>query len=230
MLTAWQSRTLIGDAFTAGARNVLLVHGWNSSPWGGCELQLAAAMRGSYDHVLAYAYPSVLDIGDNASWLRSEIVRRYPGVTFDIVGFSEGGLVARAAIEPGAWNGGQTISASVRNLVTIATPHTGILSDAGPSLLDDIGGSEMRPGSAFLRALNDHPDTGGVKYGFIAGAAWHAGSSTSDGLVSVDSALGTNAVTTQRAATLPLVHAVPAGDGGMPCDSHVYTTIKSWIR
>ncbi len=228
MLTAWQRRALVGDAFAPGARNVLLVHGWNSSPWDGCELQLAAAMRGTYDRVLAYAYPSALDIGENAAWLRDAIAR-YPGVAFDIIGFSEGGLVARAAVEPGAWNGGRTIAASVRNLITIATPHLGIMPDAGPSLLGDLGGSEMRAGSAFLQALNassSAPATG-VHYGFIAGGAWRDGS---DGLVSADSALARGIIANARTATLPLVHATPTGAGGMPCDPRVYDTIRAWVR
>jgi hypothetical protein len=227
MLTAWQRRALVGDPFAPGARNVLLVHGWNSSPWDGCELELAAAMSGSYDHVLAYAYPSALDIGANADWLRKEIAARYPGVTFDIVGFSEGGLIGRAAVEPGAWNGGQTIAASVRNLITIATPHTGLLPDAGPSLLSDLGAAEMRPGSPFLRALNEHPGPNSVNYALIAGAGWR--DAASDGLVSVESALGQGAVTAQRTAVLPLVHATPDGIGGMPCDPLVYNTIKAWV-
>ncbi len=227
MLTAWQRRALIGDEFAPGERNVLLVHGWNSSPWNGCQLALAAAMRGVYDHVLAYAYPSALDIGENAAWLRAEIAGRYPGVTFDIVGFSEGGLVGRAAIEPGAWNGGQTIAASVGNLITIATPHTGILPDAGPSLLADAGISEMRAGSAFLRALNEGAAPGAVRYGFIAGAGW--GDGASDGLVGVASALGGGAIAPWRTATLPLVHATPDGVGGMPCDPRVYDTIRAWV-
>ena len=237
MLTAWQRRALVGDAFAPGARNVLLIHGWNSSPWDGCELQLAAAMRGAYDNVAAYAYPSALDIGENAVWLRDAIAARYPGTTFDIIGFSEGGLVARAAAEPGAWNDGRTIAASVRNLITIATPHTGILPDAGPSLLGDLGGAEMRPGSTFLQALNasssappttdDPRPATGVRYGLIAGGAWRDGS---DGLVTADSALARGIIPNARTATLPLVHATPTGAGGMPCDPHVYQTIRSWAK
>ena len=226
MLTAWQRRALIGDAFAPAKRNVLLVHGWNSSPWDGCELQLAAALRQVYDNVAAYSYPSALDIGENAVWLRDAIAARYPGVAFDIVSFSEGGLVARAALEPGAWNGGQTIAASVRNLITIATPHLGVLPDAGPSLLSDTASSEMVAGSSFLRDLNLHPETGGVRYGLIAGAGWRV---TSDGLVGVDSALGRGTLVPFRTATLPSVHA-SGGTGGMPCDQRVYDAIRAWAR
>ncbi len=226
MLTAWQRRALVGDVFTAGKRNVLLVHGWNSSPWDGCELQLAAGLRGAYDNVVAYAYPSALDIGENAVWLRDAISARYPGVMFDVVGFSEGGLVARAAIEPGAWNGGQTIAASVRNLITIATPHLGVLPDTGPSLLSDAASSEMVAGSSFLRDLNTDPQTGGVRYGLIAGAGWRV---TSDGLVSVDSALARGTLVPRRTATLSSIHA-SGGTGGMPCDTRVYDAIRAWVR
>ncbi len=255
MLTAWQRRALVGDAFTPDTRNVLLVHGWNASPWDRCELQLAAAMRGTYDRVLAYAYPSALDIGDNAAWLRDAIAERDPGAAFDIIGFSEGGLVARAAVEPGAWNDGRTIAAPVRNLITIATPHLGILPDAGPSLLGDLGGAEMRSGSTFLQALNkrEHQTIGeqldttmtpdasqqarlpsqgrgrGVnspRYGLIAGGGWRDGS---DGLVSADSALGRGVIADARTMTLPLVHAT-AGGGGMPCDAQVYEAIRSLVR
>ena len=226
MLTAWQRRALVGDAFVPGARNVLLVHGWNSSPWDGCELQLAAAMRGTYDRVLAYAYPSALDIGENAVWLRDAIAARYSGVTFDIIGFSEGGLVGRAAVEPGAWNDDRTIAAAVGNLITVATPYLGIRPDAGPSLLGDFGSAEMRPGSQFLRALNAHATTGSVRYGFVAGGAWRDGS---DGLVSADSALARGVIPGARTTTLPLVHATPGG-GDMPCDARVYEAIRSWVK
>ena len=225
MLTAWQRRALIGGTLTPGKRNVLLVHGWNSSPWDGCELRLAAGLRETYDNVAAYAYPSALDIGENAVWLRDAIRTRYPNVAFDIVGFSEGGLVARAALEPGVWNGGQTIAASVRNLITIATPHLGVLSDTGPSLLSDTASSEMVAGSPFLRDLNTHPETGGVRYGLIAGAGWRV---TSDGLVGVDSALGRGTLVPYRTATLPSVHA-SGGTGGMPCDQRVYDAIRTWV-
>ena len=226
MLTAWQRRALIGGSLTPGKRNVLLVHGWNSSPWDGCELRLAAGLRETYDNVAAYAYPSALDIGENAVWLRDAIRTRYPGVAFDIVGFSEGGLVARAALEPGAWNGGQTIAASVRNLITIATPHLGVLPETGPSLLSDTASSEMVAGSSFLRDLNMHPETGGVRYGLIAGAGWRV---TSDGLVGVDSALGRGTLVPYRTATLPSVHA-SGGTGGMPCDQRVYDAIRVWAQ
>ena len=228
MLTAWQRRALMGDAFVPGARNVLLVHGWSSSPWDGCELQLAAAMHGAYDHVSVYAYPSALDIGENARWLRDALSARSPGTAFDVIGFSEGGLIGRAAIEPGDWNGGSTIAGSVRHLVTIATPHDGLLPDAGPSLLSDLASLQMRAGSEFLRGLNQHPDTGGVRYTTIAGNGW--GDRTSDGLVGVDSALGSGVLAPARAITLPLMHAPTLGGAGMPCEARVYDAIASAVR
>jgi hypothetical protein len=228
MLTSWQRRAIFGDTFEAGQRNVLLIHGWNSSPWDGCQLQLSAALHATYDHVAAYSYPSALDIGENAAWLRDAIAARYPGVTFDVVGVSEGGLVARAAVEGGAWNDGRTIAQSVRNLITIATPHLGVLPETGPSLLSDLASSEMRADSRFLTSLNARPDSGPVRYTAIAGDGWRDG--TSDGLVGVDSALGRGVLPRARAVTLPLVHAPSLGGDAMPCDAQVYKTIASVAR
>ena len=86
----------------------------------------------------------------------------------------------------------------------------------------------MRPGSAFLTALNAHPTMGAAHYGFIGGDGWH--DRASDALVSVDSALARGILSGQRTATLPLVHAMPSGDGGMPCDPRVYAAIRAWVR
>jgi hypothetical protein len=157
-------------------------------------------------------------------WLRDAIAARYPGVTFDVVGVSEGGLVARAAVEPGAWNDGRTIAQSVRNLITIATPHLGVLPDTGPSLLSDLASSEMRAGAQFLADLNARPDSGPVRYTTIAGDGWRG---ASDGLVGVDSALGRGVLTSARAVTLTLVHAPSLGADAMPCNAQVYQTIAA---
>jgi hypothetical protein len=226
LLSAWQQRQLVGAGFERGTRNVLLIHGWNSSPWDGCMLALAAAMSSRYERVASYAYPSAVDIASNARWLRDALAARYgAGVSFDIIGFSEGGLVARAAIEAGAWNDGRTIASSVGTLVTIATPHLGLAPEAPRSLLGDEASEQMRAGSAFLRALNDGASHEGVRYFAIAGdgAPGRAG----DGLVEVASALGGGAVAFDGTATVPLVHA-PSRDGavrGMPCDASVYAVL-----
>lgn len=228
LLSAWQEHDIIGQTLAPDARNVLVLHGWNSSPWDGCTYELIGALSSDYDRVAAYVYPSVLDIASNARWLREFIQQRYPGVTFDVVAFSEGGLVARAAIEPDAWNGGDTMP-GVRNLITIATPHEGLLPDALPSLLGDVAAAQMHAGSTFLRALNAGPHQGAARYLLIAGSGGAGGSS--DGLVPLDSALARGALDPAGTATLPLVHARFYGaSAAMPCDPRVYAQIAAWAR
>lgn len=226
MLKAWQPRQIIGGELTRGARNVLVIHGWNASPWEACQLALMQSLSSRYDHVAAYAYPSALDINESARWLRDEIIRRYPGVIFDIAGFSEGGLLARAAIESGPWNGGMTIASQVARLVTIATPHFGLIPGLDPSVLGDVAAEQMRPESAFLRDLNAAPRPSSTSYASIAGNAADGG--RSDGLVGVESALGRGIVDASAAVTLPLLHASTYGGGtGMPCDASVYRAIAN---
>ncbi|MEX2246324.1 MAG: hypothetical protein WEC75_06525 [Dehalococcoidia bacterium] len=220
-LPGWQDRALLGRPFAPGERNVLVLHGWNGSPWDGCMLRLAEALAARYDNVLAYAYPSALDIESNATWLRDAIAERYPGVTFDVVAFSEGGLVARTAIEPGEWNGGRTIASHVRTLVTIGTPHDGLLADLPPSWLGDIASLQMRPGSTFLRELNAAPRPGNVRYALIAGDTGHG----SDGIVPVESALARTTLTPAATAVLPLPHTASPTTPHLPCDPAVYAAI-----
>jgi hypothetical protein len=227
LLAAWQQRQILGAAFTSGAHNVLVIHGWNSSPWDGCMLSLTAALSAQYDNVAAYAYPSALDIAANAAWLRDRLRSLPAGTRLDIVAFSEGGLVARAAIEPGAWNNGRTIGAAVRALVTIATPHEGLLPDALPSVLGDVAASQMRAGSPFLRALDAYPAQGATRYFLLAGTG--AAGGASDGTVPLASALGHGVLAPAATATLPLVHApYYGGPAAMPCDARVYEQIVAW--
>ena len=218
LLTAWQSRLLVGAGFGEGERNAFVVHGWNGSPWDACQLGLMEAMASSYDHVAAYAYPSALDIRENARWLR-EALAGTDG-SFDIVAFSEGGLVARAAIED---EGGGEIAQRVGRLITVATPHLGLLPDVPDSFLGDAASAQMREGSAFLGALNARPRAGVRQYA-IAGD----GEGGSDGLLSIDSALGRGVLSLEGEAVLPLRHAPSAAGAGMPCDPAVYETIRAW--
>ena len=227
LLKPWQRHGLVGQLGAAG-KTALVIHGWNASPWDACQLALMAGLSRAYGRVVAYAYPSALDINESARWLRDEITANYPDATFNVIGFSEGGLVARAAIEPGAWNGGQTIAASVRHLITIATPHTGLVAGLGPSVLGDIAAAQMHPGSELLRALNASPPGVATRYFAIAGDG--AGDRVSDTLVSVDSALGRGVLAPEGMAVLPLLHAATYGGGpGMPCDPRVYDTIADRV-
>jgi len=222
MMRPWQERSVLGAEFVLGERNALIIHGWNSEPWDGCQLSLAAGIAPYYDNVAAVAYPSAFDIVGNGAWLREEIERRWPDTQFDIIAFSEGGLVARAAIEAHAWNGDTQIAADVGRLVTIATPHEGIDAGAPLSVLNDEAALQMRPGSEFLREVNDGPRHDGVRYQLIAG---DLGNGT-DGVVPRESALGGGALRASQTAVLGLAHS-PSGVAprGMPCDAAVYETV-----
>ena len=68
------------------------------------------------------------------------------GEQFDLVGFSLGGLVSRYYVQKlGGWE-------RVRRLVTISSPHNGTLT---AFFRRNAAARQMRPGSAFLAALND---------------------------------------------------------------------------
>jgi hypothetical protein len=224
LLKAWQPPSLIGDPPATGARNVVVIHGWNASPWDACQLDLMQALASTYDHVSAFAYPSALDIAESAREFSAAVARLDSGASFDIVGFSEGGLVARAAIEPGPWNGGERISGRVPHLYAIATPHNGVLPNLAPSVLADVASEQMRTGSAFLRELNEGTPPATTRYIAVAGNAADAGES--DGLVGVESALGIGTLPAASRVTLPLLHASTYGGGaGMPCDPAVYRVL-----
>jgi hypothetical protein len=224
MMKPWQKRSVAGAEFEPGMRNALVIHGWNSEPWDACQLELVAGIAPYYDRVAALAYPSALDIAENGNWLRAEIERRWRDVPFDIISFSEGGLVARAAIEPHAWNGDRPIDAAIGRLVTIATPHEGIEPGAPLSPLNDEAARQMRPGSDFLRELNDAPSHVGVRYELIAGDLGNG----SDGIVPLASALGGGRLGAARTAVVGLGHSPSMGSPrGMPCDPDVYAAVGS---
>jgi len=71
-------------------------------------------------------------------------------VEVDVVGVSMGGLVARYAAAPRG-DGGRRLR--IRRLYTISTPHRGAQMATLPTV--DRRALDMRPGSAFLEALDD---------------------------------------------------------------------------
>lgn len=71
---------------------------------------------------------------------------------FDVIGFSMGGLVARAVAAPPGPSG--TVPAlNVRRMYTIGTPHRGAKGATLPSLDPKV--RAMRPGSPFLARLDE---------------------------------------------------------------------------
>ena len=243
-LTTRQKRDLIQpDPFVMGERNVLFIHGFNGSPGDDCMSEVINVLEGLYDHVAAYQYPSALSIEKNAKWLADEISRQFPDGNFDIVGYSEGGLVARTLIEQNQFQD------RVDNLVTIATPHKGILEATALSLLPlpAIAGPgasipidvlrtmfpavfQQMYGSEFLRNLNAAYKPGHTEYHTIAGTD-KAGSDT-DGVVKVNSAHGTDIFTPAQSETIPNIsHSQNTGSPSswMPCDQRVYDLLKRWL-
>ena len=222
MMKPWQERRILGAEFRPGERNVLVIHGWNSEPWDACMLALADGLSRTYANVAAVAYPSAFDITESANWLREELESRWAETPFDIVAFSEGGLVARAAIEAHAWNGDRVLAANVQRLITIATPHEGLLEAAPPSMLDDVANQQMRPGSPFLRELASFEAPVGSEYHLIAGDT----GSGHDSIVSNESALARTTLSPETRATLRLPHSPGRPGGrGLPCDEQVYELI-----
>lgn len=224
MMKPWQRRRVLGAEFRPGERNVLVIHGWNSEPWDACMLALAGGLSRTYDNVAAVAYPSAFDITESANWLRAEIESRWVETPFDIVAFSEGGLVARATIEAHSWNRNRMAAADIDRLITIATPHEGMLDAAPPSMLGDVANQQMRAGSPFLRELATGEPPVGTSYHLIAGDT----GSGDDSIVAIHSALARDTLTAKTRTTLRLPHSPGRPGGrGLPCDEQVYATIDN---
>lgn len=135
---------------TVAARPVLLLHGvlCNAGVWLGMRRRLCARGAGPI-YTLSYGPPlaSIEDFADELATRIEEILRDTGASSVLVVGHSMGGLVARAYLR--RCGGGR-----VAQLVTIGTPHHGsVLAGRFPGRCL----AEMRPGSAWLRALNASP-------------------------------------------------------------------------
>jgi pimeloyl-ACP methyl ester carboxylesterase len=137
-----------------------------------------------------FTYPSDQPIADSARSLGEQLAalqQRVAGLEYDLVCHSMGGLLARQYVEGDAYAGG------VRHLVMLGTPNAGSTwatyrialeleehyhlwrhePNWSPSwmITDGLGeaGTDLKPGSAFLAALNARPRRAGVKYTIVAG-------------------------------------------------------------
>lgn len=241
-----ECRSFTPNGFMPEERNLLILHGWIGTlpPMDGCLGQLIGALRPIYDNVVGCQYPSGEDIGANSAWLRDELDRQCPSCRFDIVGYSEGGVLARYATEQSGGFGER-----VDNLVTIATPHEGfdkahMIAETLSRLFcpvnpDYIALQQMRPGSSFLSSLND-PDrpNRAKRYRVIAGVKILPSGLAldNDGVVPILSALGSGviSVSTGDAAILwGVVHSKSvsgrADAASMPCDGQVYEVLREWL-
>jgi triacylglycerol esterase/lipase EstA (alpha/beta hydrolase family) len=107
-----------------------------------------------------------------------ERVRRETGSRkVDLVGYSEGGLVARAYAK---WYGGD---ATVDSSISLGTPHSGVLMGGIAQVISAVGllraavpeaAQDMLIGSSFMKRLNDGDRTPGaaVRYTSIFAKDW----------------------------------------------------------
>ena len=131
----------------AAASPVLLIHGivCNRAVWRPLLARLAA--RGFAPVRAVNLEPLFADIdAHTASVVQElrELQRASAGLPVAIVAHSMGGLVARAALAAGG-------PGLVSRIVTIASPHHGT---ALARLFRSVPARQMRPGSAWLQALN----------------------------------------------------------------------------
>jgi pimeloyl-ACP methyl ester carboxylesterase len=176
--------------FRANEANGLFIHGWNQKPRDMEVKTFLNTMQRLYKNVAVYQYPSAEHIQANAEALRAFFGNLDRNLKFDIVAYSEGGLVARYLIEQ------LGLGEHVENLLTIATPHRGFSHWWCPAIQDGI--SDMQEWSGFLQKINlgpirhDHTLYFAVA-GRVTSSGWDGFSSrdlsTGDGVVTIDSAL-----------------------------------------
>ena len=180
---------------------VVLVHGLD------CDRvnwePLIGLLKGEGHQVALFTYPSDQPIADSAKMLGEKLAGlrlRVPNLRYDLVCHSMGGLVARDYVEGEGYRGG------VERLVMLGTPNTGSCwapyrvalefeehydlwrHEPGwsPSwmITDGLGeaGSDLKPGSKFLKALNARGRREGVRYTIVAGNQNPARRATADAL------------------------------------------------
>lgn len=120
------------------------------------------------------------EIDETAKYVAAyvEEVRRRTGARkVDLIGYSEGGLVARAYAK---WYGGDK---AVDSSISLGTPHTGVIAGGLAQVVDSVkllkdavpeAAQQMLIGSAFLKRLNNGDLTPGndVRYTAIFSRNW----------------------------------------------------------
>ncbi len=164
--------------------SVVVVHGMLQSADDVRALATEARRAGSYDSAYLYHYDYRLPFAACGRALADLLGSGgFPRKSVDIIAYSKGGLVARHALET------CNATASVRRLITLATPHTGCraelaglyyglgglyLGSVSALPLPDIGDvclSELMPSSDALVHLNSYRNTqnGDVDYWLFSG-------------------------------------------------------------
>lgn len=187
---------------------------------------LAARLRARGHQVYIYELPNLGrgDIAHSATGLAAfaDKIRTDTGADkVDLIGHSQGGLVARQYVK---FNGG---AGHVRNLIGLGTPNRGTLTALIPSVLGagEHGGvafDQMVPGSDFLTALNEGDDTiGDVRYTSFY--------TNEDGIV----VPVTSATLNDGATNVRIQDQLPdnlVGHQGMPFDPAVQNGIEDALR
>ena len=138
---------------------VILVHGYGGSP--AYMATLAGALRHEHRQVKAVALP---DHGkaeiDRSAGVVARAVERTGAAKVDLVGFSAGSIVVRAYLATGAG------AERAHRVVLLGAPNHGaaiasLALSTEPSACVDAC-QELARHSAYLRALNSHPDPHGI--------------------------------------------------------------------
>ncbi len=137
----------------------------------------------------ADTFGDIAEAGARLRQLLEELRRTHPGVPVDIVAHSQGGLVARMALEEG--DDLDPRVPRIEHLVTLGTPHHGAdlatadallgTSDTGRSVQDAIGAvsdggvqadsvaaAQLREGSPLIRSLERRPLPNGTRVTSVA--------------------------------------------------------------
>ena len=168
---------------------VVMVHGLDcdKSNW----RALTKLLAGEGYQVAYFTYPSDQPIADSAEFFGRHLAglrQTLPKTPLHVLAHSMGGLVARTYIEGPDYCGG------VDRLILLATPNAGSdwakyrlaleaqehysLSKHEPKwrwtwlITDGLGeaGTDLKPGSKFLKELNARPRRDGVRYTIVAGS------------------------------------------------------------
>lgn len=197
-----------GTASAAAEEPVFFVHGYNDSGGSNCESLWANAIDhfvkqgrsvGSLKTVAYYSGDSKcdVDVGNATTDTRIKHVaaafanyvydhHTSKGQSVEIVAHSMGGLVSRVAMLGSAkgWDGFPKGALKVSDVVTLATPHQGIID---PDKYESTQWDSMVPGSTFMDVL--HEPANRLDQDWAAGTDWSFVGSDEDGTVAADSAI-----------------------------------------
>lgn len=157
------SATSLGTPLASPARGadpVLLVGGWANGD-GSWDAYARTLARDGFDtYIVTVPGNAMNDLMDGARFLNEQIERVRSATharTVDVIGFSAGGLIARAAARQLAAPG------SIDSVITLGSPNHGLLGESPlwkatlpfTRVGYGVAASQMLGGSDFLRALND---------------------------------------------------------------------------